>query len=99
MNTNKCETCEHFDAVIRGTKTTTWGWCAKRSEYPATEGPGQIFPIGVKRVDAGQPAKPFIVRQEQVVGNCTDFIAKKPRATKQELVNQLLTKKGKVVLR
>lgn len=99
LNNNKCDQCDHFDAVLRGTKNTPWGWCAKRSEYPANEGPGQIFPAGVQRVEAGEPAKPFIVRRGQTVENCTTFLTRRQRATKADLINKLLTENGKVVLK
>jgi hypothetical protein len=99
INTNKCDQCEHFDPVLRGTKNTPWGWCAKLSDYPATAGPGQIHPTGVKHVTAGEPAKPFIVRRGQIVENCTLFLARRQQASKADLVNKLLTKNGKVVLK
>ena len=99
LNNKNCGACNNFDPVLRGTKDTSWGWCASKSEYPATEGPGQIFPLGVKRVEAGVPAKPFIVKKNQVVTNCTVFLAKKAQLSKQDLVNKLLSANGKTVLR
>lgn len=99
INNHKCDQCEHFDPVLRGTKNTPWGWCAKRSEYAATEGPGQVFPLNVKRVAIGELAKPFMVRRGQVVENCTFYLARKQQVSKAELINKLLTKQGRVVLK
>jgi hypothetical protein len=100
LNKNKCDQCEHFDPVLRGTKPTPWGWCAKRSIYPVQEGPGQVFPVGVMRAEPGSLAEPYMVRRGQVIDNCTTFLIRRVRSSKAELINQLLTnKKGKVVLK
>jgi len=99
LNNKNCGACNNFDIVLRGIKETSWGWCSRKSEYPATEGPGQIFPLGVKRVAANEPAKPFMVKKAQVVTNCAIFVTKKVQVSKQDLVNKLLSANGKVVLR
>lgn len=100
MTTKTCGSCEHYDPVLRGTKETKWGWCAKKSVYPAKEGPGQLFPVGVKRVEGGALAEPCIVRKEQIVPNCPVYTIRKVRPSKQELVDKLLhNNKGKTVLR
>ncbi len=95
INKNPCGTCEHFDPVLRGrtgpggTRPTAWGWCAKRSTYPAYQGPGQHFPAGVKRAEAGELAAPYIIRPEQVVGHCTMHESRTRGLSKQDLLKQL----------
>lgn len=73
LNEKPCRSCVHFDQIALGdgTKKARHGWCSVRSEYPAQEQPGQVFPIGVKRVPEGQLAKPYIVTADGVVGHCT----------------------------
>ena len=61
MNDKPCGECQHFDVIIRGKRETKHGWCAKKSKYPAKEGPGQVFPEGVERVGNGELAQPVIV--------------------------------------
>ena len=43
-NDKPCDTCDHYDPVLKGKQgklvNTVWGWCAERSVYPHTEGPG-----------------------------------------------------------
>ena len=91
-NSNPCDTCEHFDPVLRGKtgpgglRETAWGWCSKRSTYPAQEGPGQRFPDGVKRAEATKLAVPYIVRRGQVVLNCYDYDLRTRRPSKIELL-------------
>jgi hypothetical protein len=100
MNISNCGGCEHFDPVIRGTKPTPWGWCVKNSTYPAKEGPGQVFPPGVKRVTGAERPAPHIVRKEQIVPNCTLYLIRTAKPTKQELMAKLLSDaNGKVILR
>lgn len=71
MNKLECGKCAKYDPILGpNEKRTKRGWCIPRSIYPATEGPGQIFPPGVKRAEAGELAKPFIVRDKQVVESC-----------------------------
>lgn len=73
MNKVKCKDCRHYDVIRSGqTKNPQHGWCAARSVYPAKEEHGgPVFPPGVKRVEReDQPAKPFIVEGNGVVGNC-----------------------------
>lgn len=70
-NTIPCGKCQSYDVIIRGAdKETKRGWCVKRSKYPYMEGPGQVFPEGVERVEAGQLAQPFIVQGKQVFPSC-----------------------------
>jgi hypothetical protein len=94
-NTRPCDECENFDPVLRGvtaqgkTRETPWGWCAKKSVYPANEGPGQRFPEGVKRAAADVLAEPVIVKRGQVVSNCPDFQKRAPRPSKMDLLKQL----------
>lgn len=79
MNTTPCGKCKHFDPVLGPrNKVNPFGWCAVKSVYPAKEGPGQVFPPDVKRVDdASKPAKPFIVYQDKVETGCAFFQPKK----------------------
>lgn len=94
-NDKPCDTCEHFDPVLRGAlkaglKPTVWGWCAKRSVYPAVEGPGQAFPEGVERVsDPAQPAKPHLVKRGDVDAKCNTYIAKRTAVSKADLLKKL----------
>jgi hypothetical protein len=72
MNTHACGTCAKFDQMVGPrNKKQDFGWCAARSVYPFREGPGQVFPPGVKRVDdPAKPAKPLIVFQNRVDAGC-----------------------------
>lgn len=104
-NDKPCDTCEHFDPVMRGQaakggyRETAWGWCAKKSKYPAQEGPGQRFPSGVQRVAPGALAEPVIVKKGQVVQNCKKFQRRTVRPNKAELLRQLQEKtQGKVIV-
>lgn len=98
MNDKPCEQCEHYDVIIRGKKETKHGWCAKKSKYPAKEGPGQIFPSGVQRVAHGEPAQPVIVQGTEVQSRCASFRPKRKKQSKRDLIKKLQTKGGKVVL-
>jgi hypothetical protein len=101
-NDKPCDTCEHFDPVMRGQtakgglKETRWGWCALRSAYPAKEGPGQKFPANVQRVAVGELAKPFIVAKGHVQSNCKEHTVKSTRLSKADLLKQLQDKEGRV---
>jgi hypothetical protein len=94
-NQKSCDTCEHFDPVLRGKtgpggmRETVWGWCARRSTYPAAEGPGQRFPDGVARAEPGELAKPYIVKKGQVLLNCFDHSERSRRPSKIELLKML----------
>jgi hypothetical protein len=80
INNRPCKECLHYDPIIVGDKKKTRrGWCAVKSEYPAVEPEGRFFPPGVRRVPAGEQAKPFIVIGDDVVGQCREFRAKNPR--------------------
>lgn len=72
MNTTACGKCKNFDQLVGPrNKAQPFGWCAARSVYPAKEGPGQVFPAGVKRVDDPmKPAKPLIIYQDTVDAGC-----------------------------
>lgn len=74
MNTLLCGQCAHFDPILaRGGKTTRRGWCVKRSIYPHSPGPGQVFPTGaVRATDVSALAEPFIVKLDSVVESCAD---------------------------
>lgn len=100
LNTNKCGGCQNYDPVMRGTnrgvRETDWAWCAKHSVYPHKEGPGQLFPVGIKRLseaDAAKPARPKIVRKDVIVCNCTHFQPKAVALSKEALLQQLKDQK------
>jgi len=78
MNTVKCKDCRHYDVIRSGkTKTPKHGWCAARSIYPFKENPGQIFPLGVRRVaEEGMLPTPEIVAGNSVIPNCPKVSAK-----------------------
>ena len=70
-NEMPCGTCVNYDPILGSNdKDTKMGWCVKRSRYPHQEGPGQVFPPNVERVEPGALAQPFIVKKEQVVPQC-----------------------------
>jgi hypothetical protein len=100
INDKPCSTCEHFDPVMRGqtakggVRETNWAWCAVRSKYPAKEGPGQRFPMGVQRVEEGASAEPYIVKRGQTVANCDRYTAKTVRMSKADLLKQLQEQTG-----
>ena len=104
FNKNPCNGCDFYDPVMRGqtaaggVKETNWAWCAKRSKYPAREGPGQRFPEGVTRLPEGEIGQPFIIRKGQVVANCTDYAPRSVRLSKAELLKQLQDKTGGKVI-
>lgn len=104
FNDKPCDTCEHYDPVMRGqtakggVRETNWAWCALRSKYPATEGPGQRFPANVQRVGTTELAEPYIVRKGQVVAHCDKYAARTLRVTKADLLKQLQNKtNGRVI--
>jgi hypothetical protein len=100
INDKPCDSCEHFDPVMRGQtakgglRETAWGWCAKKSKYPAKEGPGQKFPSGVTRAEPGERAEPVIVRKGEVRANCGEFTPRSVRLSKADLLKQLSDKTG-----
>lgn len=72
MNKTPCGKCANYDPILGpGEKHKGLGWCIPRSKYPAQEGPGQVFPPGVKRVEHGKLAEPYIVEEHQVIEQCT----------------------------
>lgn len=103
FNDKPCDTCQSFDAIMRGVpgkgglRETNWAWCAKLSKYPAKEGPGQMFPPGVTRVAEGVLPSPVIVKKGQVVTNCQFYMARGAAPTKANLLAQLQAKSGNVV--
>lgn len=98
MNDKPCGECQHFDVIIRGKRETKHGWCAKKSKYPAKEGPGQVFPEGVERVGNGELAQPVIVGVAEVASRCANHRARNSGVTKRDLVKKLQTQGGKVLL-
>lgn len=76
MNSLKCSDCKYYDAIKSGrSKVAVHGWCSVKSVYPFKEGPGQVFPPGVRRVESGElPAKPEIVEGAKVVKTCTQAV-------------------------
>jgi hypothetical protein len=71
-----CQDCQNYDPILRGGGPTKHGRCAVKSVYPNKEQPGQIFPVGVARVEPGELAKPVIVVGREVVTGCTQFRTK-----------------------
>ena len=73
MNNLKCSECKYYAPIKSGrSKNSFHGWCSVKSLYPFKEGPGQVFPPGVRRVESPDtPAKPEIVEGAKVVKNCT----------------------------
>jgi len=70
-NSIRCNQCRFYDIILGSyEKATKRGWCAKRSKYPAQEGPGQVFPPDVERVAVGQLAEPFVVRGGSIISAC-----------------------------
>jgi|MudIll2142460700_1097286.scaffolds.fasta_scaffold00022_18 hypothetical protein len=100
MNELPCGKCVNYDPILgSGEKHIKKGWCAKRSKYPAQEGPGQTFPRDVQRVTPGQLAEPFVVREDQIVGHCADARATSRDAVKAKKDAQTKTdKSGKRIL-
>jgi hypothetical protein len=83
MAEKPCNTCQHYDPIIRGTKEGRHGRCAAKSTYPAKEQRGQVFPQGVKRAAPGELAKPVIVLGTGIVKECTVYRAKPPKPTQK----------------
>jgi hypothetical protein len=81
----------------KGLKETIWGWCAVKSVYPFKEGPGQVFPPNVARVeDPAMPAKPHIVQRGQVVEGCSKYVKRTALLSKADLMNKLSQQGGNV---
>lgn len=76
MADKPCESCFHYDPIIRATRVGRHGRCAIKSTYPAQQEAGQIFPAGVKRAAPGEPAKPVIVVGKDTVTECGLYRAK-----------------------
>lgn len=77
----KCKDCTFFDEqykVVRGKKIPLWyGWCAKKSVYPAKEEEGQVFhPEASKAESHTELAKPYIVVRDGVEQGCVEGIRK-----------------------
>ena len=78
MNTIPCNQCVHYNeqSVYKGEKRpAAYGWCNKKSEYPAREWDGAVFELGVKRVDPeAHRSKPVIVIGTAVQAACLDVL-------------------------
>jgi len=100
MNNLPCGKCVNYDPILgSGEKHIKKGWCVKKSKYPAHEGPGQSFPKDAQRVEHGQLAEPYIVREDQVVIPCPDAIVTTRDALKTKKDAQIKTDKtGKRIL-
>lgn len=99
LNNKPCDTCNFFDPILKGgqkgLKETEWAWCAKKSVYPLKEGPGQLFPPNVTRVEkASDPARPVILRKGEVKSNCDMHTPRKALHTKQDLLKKLQAQNG-----
>jgi hypothetical protein len=75
LATKPCKDCKYYDVVMGpGSKPTVHGRCAIKSVYPMKEGPGQVFPPGVKRMTvADKPCKPVIVVGHEVQKQCIQY--------------------------
>jgi hypothetical protein len=82
MADKPCDTCQHYDPILRGASAGRHGRCAAKSTYHAKEQRGQIFPPGVKREAPGVLAKPVIVVGTDVVPACTLYRAKGTKPAK-----------------
>lgn len=98
MSDRPCKECNNYDVIIRGKRETAHGWCAAKSTYPTNEGPGQVFPDGVRRAAAGEMAQPVIVKGDSIETRCAEFREKRAKRTKRDLIRELHSKSGKVVL-
>jgi hypothetical protein len=82
MNTVKCKDCAHFEQHEKyrgGKRTDVWyGWCRKRSVYPALEwDAARPFDVDVTRVTrAENRSKPFVVDAAGTIESCTDALAR-----------------------
>jgi len=80
MNTIPCKQCAHFEQQFKyvgGRRVDVWyGWCRKRSVYPAKEwDAGRPFDVDVKRVAEGaHRSKPFIVSRTGTQADCTEVM-------------------------
>lgn len=78
MNTIPCAKCAHFEQqhkYVGGKKTEVWyGWCKRRSEYPAREwDPARPFDVDVKRLTPDTTvSKPLIVDKAGTRSECSD---------------------------
>lgn len=99
MNKLLCGACRYFDPILStGEKETRRGMCSLRSVYPSHEGPGQVFPNGVRRAKTGDLAEPFIVKKDQLVPVCESARPSNvdPVAEKKKQTQKTLTKRGKL---
>ena len=99
-NTLPCGKCRFYDIILGSyEKETKRGWCMKRSKYPYKEGPGQVFPPNVERVEEGQLAQPFIVKGNHVISVCTfaETADQNPREAKRERIT-VVDREGKRTL-
>jgi len=79
-NELKCKDCRFYDRIgAAGRGANTHGRCAVKSKYPAKEGPGQVFPDNVRRVEEGALAKPFVVEADKIITAC---VQASPKVTK-----------------
>lgn len=71
-NEIKCGDCVNYDPIMsaKRKRPSARGWCIARSKYPHTEAADQSFPPTAVRVNEGELAQPFIVRQLLVLQSC-----------------------------
>lgn len=89
MADQPCNTCAHYDPILRGTKPTRLGWCVKKSVYPHTDSPGQVTPANAQR--AANPddlAKPHLVEGTGVQKACMLYTPKQNKPTKADLLSK-----------
>ena len=81
MNSIPCVQCVHYDQQYKyhggKKKPVAYGWCKRKSEYPAQEWDGAVFDVDVKRVAASaHVSKPVIVFGNEVQTACLDVMQK-----------------------
>lgn len=75
MTTKTCADCAHFQERSRMEKPLGYGLCAKKSTYPALDEPGQLVPMGARRVEPGVPTHKAVVQYPRDAA-CLDFVEK-----------------------
>ena len=78
MAENSCNTCQHYDPILRGVKEGRHGRCAVKSIYPNLEQTGQVFPANVARAERGALAQPLVVVGSETIANCNTYRALVP---------------------
>lgn len=70
-----CNTCQHYDPIVRGVKIGRHGRCVVKSTYPAVEQKGQVFPPNAVRAEPDTLAQPHVVVGAETVPGCAEYRA------------------------